>query len=149
MTLDNKIALLRDVLYRPCEDNFNEANEIINSIAILQKDDSLIPLLRLFDDSLSDSIMFSLLHAVESWDDSQFSIALLEILDELWAQAPRWTMIIHIRIMNNPRTFSEYSTNAIASATRLNTVRAIYGRISSDWPQLEHKAKQALRKLQT
>jgi hypothetical protein len=61
------------------------------------------------DTSEYDELMFSVIHAVERFDDEIYVSALLENLTDFYARSPRWAVIVHMRILNSPATMATYA----------------------------------------
>ena len=67
------------------------------------------PLLLLLDDEEEhDELMFSIVHAIERFDDATYVRAIIGSLHLLVEQAPRWGTVLHMRILNSPSAMSEY-----------------------------------------
>jgi len=64
--------------------------------------------LLLDDNETSEDLMFSIIHAVEMFEDDIYVSHILDVLPELWARSPRWTKILHMRIWNSTATRAAY-----------------------------------------
>lgn len=64
-------------------------------------------LLLLTDDAEHDEVMFSLIHAAESFEDFWYVKGLLSVLSELCRSAPKWASIVLMRVLNNSSTRDE------------------------------------------
>jgi hypothetical protein len=63
------------------------------------------PLLFSLDDAYQeDAGMFSIIHAVESFDDDIYVSEFLGALPQLWSRAPKWASIALMRGLNNEHT---------------------------------------------
>jgi len=73
---------------------------------LVERDDRLANdlLSLLSDNARSDEGMFSLIHAAESFDDSEYVHALLAALPRLVSSAPRWASIVMMRVLNSEST---------------------------------------------
>ena len=69
-----------------------------------------IPLLLPFlaRDDWPDELKFSLVHAIEAFDDRAYADGILAGLPALQAASPRWATIIHMRILNSPAALAAY-----------------------------------------
>ncbi len=70
-------------------------------------------LMMLNDEAAHDEGMFSLIHAAEAFDDTEYVSQLLKVLPELQASAPRWASIVLMRVLN-----SEPERDALVRALR-------------------------------
>lgn len=55
-----------------------------------------------------DDLKFSLVHAIEAFDDRAYAEGVLSGLPGLQASSPRWAGIIHMRILNSPGALAAY-----------------------------------------
>ncbi|WZP00523.1 Imm30 family immunity protein [Isosphaeraceae bacterium EP7] len=101
---------LKNELRNQAEGYVRRSEEIIGQIAELKDPASVDVLLSLLDDHAEfDELMFSIIHAIEIFDDRIFVREIIRHLPEFWRTAPRWASIIHMRIMNSPRTLAAYA----------------------------------------
>lgn len=77
---------------------------------VIERDAALLRNLHLIidDDCRAHEVMFGLIHLVESFDLELQLQALLEVLPQLADQAPKWTRILHFRILNDGVARREY-----------------------------------------
>lgn len=138
--LDPLVRELRSILRTKNDGAIQSAEKCLAAIATLNEQESLERLLDLFDDSASDEMMFLIVHAIERWDDRTYSTALFRSVERLWASAPRWTQILHIRVMNSQRTADAYFELVVAGEVSKRTVvQRIYEAIGKGWPKLTDK----------
>jgi len=84
-------------------------DELVQEAALDRSEYTLEALLESLDDQCPfDELMFSVVHAIESRDRSRFLNCLLKSLDATRERAPRWSRILHTRIMNSPEVFKSY-----------------------------------------
>lgn len=67
-----------------------------------------------------EEVMFSLVHFLESFDVKEQLQAFLHVLPKLLDSAPKWTRIIHTRILNDELTSALYQEmlNSVDSHTK-------------------------------
>ena len=147
--LDEQLRHLETILSEKREGYVAEAENCLAEISKDNTPDSISGLLRMFDESAPDELMFSIVHAIERWDDQTYCRALLDSVERLWIASPRWAQILHIRVMNSQNTAHVYfgMVESAPNATR-ETVRSIFEAISSGWPKLSEKVKPILVRLQ-
>ena len=84
-------------------------DELVQEAALDTNDCSIQVLLKSFDDQCPyDELMFSVVHAIESRERSSYLNCLLSTLAETRNRAPKWSRILHTRIMNSPVVFESY-----------------------------------------
>jgi len=106
-------------------------------------------LLSLLNDFGEDEAMFMIVHTIERWEDHAYCMALQTDLERLWKTAPRWTQILHIRVMNSPNASDEYirlmKQNSISAR---QVARDIFVSIGKKWPKLVEKVNMFLAKVE-
>jgi hypothetical protein len=109
--MNDLIAQLGDEI-RDRRDNYvQRSEEVLGQIAGFHDPSSIGLLMPLLDDHAEyDELMFSIIHAIESFDDDIYVREILRHLPGFLAQSPRWTTIIHMRILNSPQTLAAYGS---------------------------------------
>jgi hypothetical protein len=104
MIMDSRIASLKEIVGKK---NLREIDKGIATI-LDSEDPSLISqLFYLFDDGLKDDqIMFSVIHAVESLENSYYLKTFLQHLDRLMKVAPESAAYLLLRIANHLPSFT-------------------------------------------
>ncbi len=146
--LDDPLNRLRAALAAKQDGFFAEAESCLADLSQLNDPAAIPELLQLLDASGPDELMFSILHAVEKWDDRIYGKALLDSVERLWEMTPSWAQILHIRVMNSPSTAAVYFdlVKSAPSATR-GTVCSIYEAICGQRPRLTDKVSPILVEL--
>lgn len=143
--LRDLLLQLEEILSKKAPSLVRDAEECLAQIVAVDDPRSIEPLLKLMDDSAPDELMFSIVHAVERWDDEQYSDALLRSAADLLQSAPRWAQILHIRVMNSSQTSSAYFEKvAAAPPPARSAVRATLDAVAKNWPQVAAKASALL-----
>lgn len=147
--LDEQLRHLETILSEKRQGYFGEAENCLAKISADNAPDSITGLLRMFDESAPDELMFSIVHAIERWDDQTYCRALLDSVERLWCKSPRWAQILHIRVINSQNTSHVYfgMVESAPTATRA-IVRSIFEAISQGWPKLAEKVNPVLARLQ-
>ena len=84
-------------------------DELVQEAALDENECTIKALLESFDDKCPyDELMFSVIHAIESRDRLSYLNCLLNTLAETRNRAPKWSRILHTRIMNSPVVFELY-----------------------------------------
>jgi len=84
-------------------------DELVQEAALDETECTIKALLESFDDKCPyDELMFSVIHAIESRDRLSYLSCLLSTLAETRHRAPKWSRILHTRIMNSPVVFESY-----------------------------------------
>jgi hypothetical protein len=93
-------------------DNYVQRSEkLLGQIAGLHDPSSIGLLLPILDDHAEyDELMFSIIHAIESFDDNVYVREILRDLPEFLAKSPQWATILHMRILNSPQTLAAYGS---------------------------------------
>jgi hypothetical protein len=107
--LDQLVRDLDDVL-RNREPGYAErCEDLLAQISSLEDPRSVRLLLPLFDDEAEyDELMFSIIHAIERFDDATYVREISANLPSFVERSPRWAMIVHMRILNSPSTLAAY-----------------------------------------
>lgn len=91
------------------EKNAQLFDELVQEAALDPSECTLEALLESLDDQCPyDELMFSVVHAIEAREQSSYLDCLLGTLAATRLRAPRWTRILHTRIMNSPEVFNSY-----------------------------------------
>ncbi len=94
----------------------------------------------LSDEAEHDEGMFSIIHAVESFDDSSYIDALLSVFPRLASSAPRWASIVLMRVLNSGPAQSEMVRQLRdASALVKESMREMCARINEVSPYFVSK----------
>jgi len=148
-TLDSLVMEFRGAL-RERRTGYVVACEAVLAEIVAVEDVKVIPgLLGLLDDAAEyDELMFSIVHAVERWDDRAYSRAVVDVVVKLWEDSPRWAQVVHVRILNSEKTLEAYVKDLESADERQRrTVCDIYTAIAQRWPQLASRAKGVLERL--
>lgn len=118
-------------------------------IAALNTPASIAPLLSVLDDqSELDHFMYSIIHAAEKFDHKTYVEAVLEALPTVHNSAPRWTQVLHARILNTDSALEPYLKAVSRShQDRLPEVRQVFAEVARRWPRLQARVGEALAKL--
>lgn len=109
-TLNDRIETLERLLHEQPENLVARFEDTLAGVAALADPASIGPLVALLDDAVDDELMFSVVHTIEVFDDPIYVQEVLASLPELWRRAPRWAVILHIRIINSAPTFAAYQS---------------------------------------
>jgi hypothetical protein len=121
----------------------------LSQIAELNDPRSIGLLIPFFNDKCRlREAMYSIVHAIERFDDRTYVLELLKVLPSFWRRSPYWAMRLHFRILNSPSTKQEYG-NALSSADEKirNTSKQILNAIREREPQLSGKCESVLAAL--
>jgi len=100
------------------------------------------------DDTDYDELMFSIIHTIESFNDEIYVKRIIDGLDELCNNSPRWASIIHIRIINSKPTLEAYiSEMRKSSCSDRKLLNNLLNDIGKKGKKLEDKVKQLRREL--
>jgi hypothetical protein len=111
--LDALMKELEEVRRRKSSDYVREFEELLARIAALQDPQSIPALVALLeDDAEYDEVMFSIVHTIEAFDDSTYVDQVIASLPGLNRTAPRWSAIIHKRVLNSSETMAAYGRRA-------------------------------------
>lgn len=84
--------------------------DILGRVAALNDPACIARLLPFLDDDAEhDEMMFSVIHAIERFDDATYVRSVVDDLGAFFAASPRWAVIVHMRILNSPPTFAAYA----------------------------------------
>jgi hypothetical protein len=98
----NALLLDLSVLDQSSSDYFSEFEKILSQIIALKNADSIAPLIASLDDqSPFDELMFSIIHGIESFDNTIYIKALLKKVSVFCETSPRWASIVFMRILNS------------------------------------------------
>jgi len=108
-SIDSTTHEIHSIL-RERKGNYVAASEALISKLVDLRDPRIIScLVGCFDDSEQyDDLMFSIIHAIEVFDDSTYAREVLATLPEFFTNAPRWCSIVHMRILNSPSALKAY-----------------------------------------
>ena len=74
----------------------------LQAVAAHRNAASIGPILTMLNDEAEhDEGMFSLIHAAEAFDDTEYVAQLLKVLPEMQASAPKWASIVLMRVLNS------------------------------------------------
>lgn len=138
--LDDHVSRLAEILSHKRPGYLSEAEACLADMAGSNDPASIRQLVLLLDDAAPDELMFSIVHAMERWNDEPYLEAIVDSVNGLWQSAPRWAQILHIRIMNSPDTARVYleRLESAPAATR-TTVCRVYEAVAENWPGLAGK----------
>ena len=95
-----------------------------------------------------DELKFSLVHAIEAFDDRVYAEAVLGGLPALQAASPRWATIIHVRILNSPAALAAYDAAlAAAPAASRAAAAAVLSDLRVRRPAFSEQCERLLRRL--
>ncbi|CAG0953407.1 hypothetical protein ANRL4_00219 [Anaerolineae bacterium] len=121
----------------------------LSDIASQNDPDCIGKLVKFFrDDAKYDELMFSIIHTIEVFEDVTYTREIQKSLPTLWAQSPKWAMILHVRILNSPSTLDAYITQV--SETSVVERHAIYKTlqaVESKWPEFSGRCKLIIDRL--
>ena len=107
--LSRLIAEFQGVRASHGADQLARSEEVLGRIAQLGDPASIRELaLLLEDDENQDDFMFPVVHVIEAFDDTSYVANLLPLVSALFAKAPRWAKILHMRILNSAETREAY-----------------------------------------
>lgn len=89
--------------------SFAELENVLGQVVALNDPDCIGPLILLLEDDESlDELMFSIVHAIEVFDDDVYVDQVLQVLAALVQKSPRWAIVLHMRILNSESTRAAY-----------------------------------------
>ena len=104
---------------------------LLAKVVALRTPKSVVPLLSLFrDEAQRDELMFSIIHALEVFDDEVYVAEILRGVSSLYNNSPRWASIIFMRMLNS-------------ESTRLELVRQLR---DAD-PNIKHAVRSLMQKI--
>lgn len=141
MNILNKII---KELEKELEDNFsiNRAEALLEQIIGLNDPNCIELLIPLLNDNFKyDEYMFSIIHAIEKFEDSIYVEKLLTCIPDFINKSPRWASIIHVRILNSNETLIAYIKQIRETATPVqrDTIKRLLESINSVSPNLFKK----------
>ena len=99
-TLSYLISLLKKAIQD--EQNWESAFDIVGEISTLKDFKSIYFLLRLLSDDSEDlHLMWSIVHAMEIFEDQVYVREILDSSSYLVQKAPEWASVIFMRILNS------------------------------------------------
>jgi hypothetical protein len=121
----------------------------LGSVAAFNDPSCIGPLLDLFEDeSPSDDLLFSVVHAIERYPDHVYVAGLLQATETLLGRTPRWARILYMRILNAPTARAELAS---AICHKPESTRVSVGQILDDIerrrPELTNKSAEVRRNL--
>ena len=147
-TITEKVDRLSHLLSDRHAGYLAEVDACLVEILALHSPTDIDELLPTLNDSADDEAMFMIVHAVERWDDRAYCKALLTAIERLWKRAPRWTQILHIRVMNSSITRDEYlRAMENCSTSTKQIVRDVFASTSETWPKLAGKVDAILARI--
>jgi hypothetical protein len=88
-----------------------EFDVLLSEIASLNDPSCIRHLLKLFNDEAQyDELMFSIIHTIESFDVQVYIAQIMRELPSLFRSSPRWAIVLHMRILNDPESRSAYAS---------------------------------------
>jgi hypothetical protein len=81
--------------------NVADFEALLAEVVALRTPESIAPLLGLFrDDAQHDELMFSIIHAIEVYDDHDYVDQILRGSTAFCSHSPRWASIVFMRMLN-------------------------------------------------
>lgn len=110
MTLENSIEEMKCLLRSRDNGSVQRFEVCLAEIVSFNDSACIAPLLGLFNDASENvEAMFSLVHAIETFDDATYVRAIVDNLGSLYSNSPQWAVTVHMRILNSPTACSAYS----------------------------------------
>ncbi len=76
--------------------------DVLARIWELGNPDCIPELVKFFDDNAEFyEMMFSIIHLIETFEDTSYVKGIIKSLPDFWNQSPEWASTIHIRILNS------------------------------------------------
>ena len=146
MTLDTLIAKLRATHQARGSSFVCDFEEVLADIARLHDPASFAALVPFFeDDAPFEEPMFSIIHTLETFTDTDYVRELLPVTAALWRQAPRWACIIYMRILNSEQARAELIRQLYgAPATVKALLREIMEAVNQRAPQFQERTASVL-----
>lgn len=116
------------------------------------KDASCIGLLLPFfdDDAEYDELMFSIIHTIEFFDDSDYVRELIDGLPGLWEQSKQWAIVLHMRILNSSTVLEAYlKALSTASDSSKEVFQEILIRIAQERTKFAQQCEEILTQIKT
>ena len=90
-------------------------------------------------------IMYSIIHAIESFEDEIYIEQLFKGILILWKSSPEWTLVLHFRILNSITTIAEYCNQLPKlSPPQKRIIKEILLQVEKDSPQFTEKCQNLL-----
>jgi len=148
--------LHRDLLAFGRVDETNAAGfDALIAQAYRAEDETLIlPLLGLLDDDCEfHEVVFGVVHALESFPAARYFDALARHLAPLWARAPEWCALLHVRILNSPSHYAGFLAAfaplpAAARAQEIAILRSIAADPDGVAPDVAERCRAGIARLQ-
>lgn len=81
----------------------------LHEIHLTESPEMIGSLVALMDDKFEfDELMFSIIHTIESFEDSVYVKEIIKSIPNFVLDSPRWASIIHMRIVNSESTLAKY-----------------------------------------
>lgn len=146
-SLEKLIANLKLAKELMLDDNIDGYYMVLSSISKLNNPDCIEPLvMQLEDNEKMDKMMFNIVHIIERFDDAVYISHLLNVLPELWLKAPRWAMILHMRVLNSPNSFDAYAARLVQSTdVESLAVRRVLHGVTAWRPEFKGRVDDFLR----
>ena len=115
-----QIENLKEVAQNQSSDSYvADFEDVLVEIHDLHDADSIPLLIDLSEDDCEyDELMFSIIHTIEDFNDEVYAKKVLEKLEDFYRDAPRWTSIVHMRILNSSPTLAAYINELKVSANK-------------------------------
>lgn len=131
---------IRSALTTPRKEGFmREVDRMLDGIRVMGDPSSIPALFAFLDDTdPSQEAMWSIVHLLESFDDSSYFKGLLEGLVTLNSKAPGWAATIHARILNDPPSILGYmKVLAFSTPEQRFALRKVISTIVREEPSFE------------
>ena len=103
--INTSIKKLEDALIA---EDIGVAEQCISQLVLTYKNKSISPILLLLNDNyVYDELMYSLIHAAESFNDKDYVDGFLQCVCELIEKSPEWASVVIMRTLNSDTTRSE------------------------------------------
>jgi hypothetical protein len=137
-------------MYASGTSDIRDLDAKVFEIAALKTPASIQPLLGLLDDKTElQDFMFSIIHAAEGFDHKTYAEAVLDSLPTINRTAPRWTQVLHARILNTDSAREAYLNAALqCRQDRLAIVREVLADAARRWPRLGSRVAEVLATLE-
>lgn len=107
--MENELTLLKELLEKH---DFEKFESLLFDVVKKNDSNCISELISLFDDEFEyDEIMFSIIHAIESFDDETYTQQIIKSTPNLSTNSPRWYKMIISRINKNEETNRIYLLN--------------------------------------
>ena len=141
----NKITQLSDMT------SFEETQEFEKMVwdFVAQKENTVLEkLLNFFDDNCEyDEVMFSIIHAIETYDDDIYVKCILNNLYKIFKKSPHWGTVILYRIWNHDNCFNIFKKNIyLSNQEALFQILDLMAKESPDRLQLIDELKEERKK---